>query len=44
MTKTSLVHDMCVEEYHIKRVKRQFGPYQASHVPVAQIIDPSVHQ
>jgi hypothetical protein len=29
MMKTSLVHDMYVEEYHVERVTRQFGLYQA---------------
>jgi hypothetical protein len=29
MTKTSLVHDMYVEEYHVERVMRQFNLYQA---------------
>jgi hypothetical protein len=44
MTKTSLVQDMYVEEYHIERVMRQFSLYQASPVPVAHTIDLSVHQ
>jgi hypothetical protein len=43
MTKTSLIHDMYVEEYHAERVLRQFGLYQASPVPVAHTVDPSVH-
>jgi hypothetical protein len=43
MTKTLLVHDMYVEEYHVKRVLRQFGLYQALPVPVAHTVDPSVH-
>jgi hypothetical protein len=29
MMKTSLVHDMYVKEYHVERVMRQFGLYQA---------------
>jgi hypothetical protein len=29
-----LVQDMYVEEYHVERVMRQFGLYQASPVPV----------
>jgi hypothetical protein len=44
MTKTPLVHDMYVEEYHVEHVMRQFGLYQASSVPVARTVDPSVHQ
>jgi hypothetical protein len=39
ITKTSLVHDMYVEEYHVERVMRQFGLYQASLVPVAHTVD-----
>jgi hypothetical protein len=44
MTKTSLVHDMYVEEYHVERVMRQFNLYQASLVPVAHTVDLAVHQ
>jgi hypothetical protein len=44
MTKTLLVHDMYVEEYHVERVMRQSGLYQASPMPVAHTVDPSVHQ
>jgi hypothetical protein len=44
MTKTPLVHDIYVEEYHVERVMRQVGFYQASHVPVAHVVDPSMHQ
>jgi hypothetical protein len=44
MAKTLLVQDMYVEEYHVECVLRQFGLYQASPVPVAHTIDPSVHQ
>jgi hypothetical protein len=44
MTKTSLVHDMHIEEYHIECVMRKFGLYQASPVPVAHTVDPSVQQ
>jgi hypothetical protein len=43
MTKTLLIHDMYVEEYHVERVLRKFGLYQASPVPVAHTVDPSVH-
>jgi hypothetical protein len=43
MMKTPLVHDMYVEEYHIERMLRQFGLYQASLMPVAHTVDPSVH-
>jgi hypothetical protein len=43
MTKTSLVHDMCIEEYHVECVMRQFGLYQASFVPVAHTVGSSVH-
>jgi hypothetical protein len=39
----SLVHDMYIKEYHVERVLRQFDLYQASHVPVAHTVDPSVH-
>jgi hypothetical protein len=44
MTKTPLVHDMYVKEYHVERVMRQFGLYQVSPVPVAHTVDPSMHQ
>jgi hypothetical protein len=43
LTKTSLIHDMYIEEYHVELVLRQFGLYQASPVPVAHTVDPSVH-
>jgi hypothetical protein len=43
MMKTSLVHDMCIEEYHVECVMRQFGLYQASFVPVAHTVGSSVH-
>jgi hypothetical protein len=43
MMKTPLVHDMYVEEYHVERVLRQFDLYEASPVPVAHTVDPSVH-
>jgi hypothetical protein len=44
MTKTLLVHDMYIEEYHVERVMRQFDVYQASPLPVAHTVDLSVHQ
>jgi hypothetical protein len=44
MTKTLLIHDMYVDEYHVQRVMRQFSLYQASPVSVAHTIDPFVHQ
>jgi hypothetical protein len=44
MTKTPLVHDMYIEEYHVERVMGQFDLYQATPVPVAHTVDPSVHQ
>jgi hypothetical protein len=43
MTKTPLVHNIYVEEYHVEHVMRQFGLYQASHVPNAHAVDPSMH-
>jgi hypothetical protein len=43
LTKTPLVHDMYVEEYHVERVMRQFSLYQASLVLVTHTVDPSVH-
>jgi hypothetical protein len=43
MTKTLLVHDMYVKEYHIEHMLRQFSLYQASPVPVAHTVNPSVH-
>jgi hypothetical protein len=43
MMKMPLAHNMYDKEYHVKRVLRQFGLYQASLVPVAHTIDPSVH-
>jgi hypothetical protein len=43
MTKTPLIHDMYIEEYHVERVLRQFGLYQASPVPVTHTVDLSVH-
>jgi hypothetical protein len=43
MMKTLLVHDMCIKEYHIEHVMRQFGLYQALPVPIAHTVDPSVH-
>jgi hypothetical protein len=43
MMKTPLVHDMYSEEYHVERVMRQFGLYQASPVPVAHTADSSMH-
>jgi hypothetical protein len=42
MTKTPLV--MYVEEYHVERMMRQFGLYQASPVPAAHTINPAMHQ
>jgi hypothetical protein len=44
MMKTSLIHDMYVKEYHVERVMRQFGLYQASLVPIAHTVDPAMHQ
>jgi hypothetical protein len=44
MTKTPLVHDMYVEEYHVERVMRQFSLYQASPVPITHTVEPTVHQ
>jgi hypothetical protein len=44
MTKTPLIHYMYVEEYHVERVMRKFGLYQALPVPVAHTVDPSVHR
>jgi hypothetical protein len=43
LTKTPLVHDIYVEEYHVERMLRQIDLYQASPVRVAHILDPSVH-
>jgi hypothetical protein len=43
LTKTPLVHDMYVEEYHVEHVLWQFGFYQASPVLVTHTVDPSVH-
>jgi hypothetical protein len=43
MTKTLLVHDMYVKEYHIEHMLRQFSLYQASPVPVAHTVNPSMH-
>jgi hypothetical protein len=44
MTKTPLVNDMYVEEYHVECVTRQFDLYQASPVSIEHNVDPSVHQ
>jgi hypothetical protein len=44
MTKMPLIHNMYIEEYHVERVMRQFGLYQASYVPVAYTVNSSVHQ
>jgi hypothetical protein len=43
MTKTPLVYDMCIKEYHIEHVMRQFGLYQALPVPITHTVDRSVH-
>jgi hypothetical protein len=44
MTRTPLVYDVQVEEYHVRRVMRQFGLYQESPLPVVHTVSPSTHR
>ncbi|WVZ78311.1 hypothetical protein U9M48_026047 [Paspalum notatum var. saurae] len=43
-TTTPLVFDVCVEEYAVHWVIRQFSLYQASSVPVAHTVPADVHK
>lgn len=43
-TTTPLVYDIHVEEYHVRRVMRQFGLYQESPLPVVHSVPPPVHK